>query len=148
MSENIHTGPAGCESGRKEERWTQTGSAFLFLMAQRVHNIPDTQNDCSSFQWRSVGFGNRRGYNGSPVRKGCPRFEQRIEHPVGCTGMCVCVSQSVSPEFISFQSWSTRASLHRAESVVLVKGGAGSVVLVKGGFLQSIPRILCLMGHK
>lgn len=45
--------------------------------------------------------------------------------------MCVCVS----PEFISFQSWSTRASLHRAESVVFVKGG----------FLQSIPRISCLI---
>lgn len=44
----------------------------------------------------------------------------------------------VSPEFISFQSWSTKASLHRAESVVLVKGG----------FLQSMPRISCLIGQK
>lgn len=53
-------------------------------------------------------------------------------------GVCFCVRVSVSPEFISFQSWSTRASLHRAESVVLVKGG----------FLQSKPRILCLIGQE
>jgi len=38
------------------------------------------------------------------------------------------------PEFISFQSWSTKASLHKGDSMFLVKGG----------FLVSISRILCL----
>lgn len=39
---------------------------------------------------------------------------------------------------MSFHSWSTSASLQRVESVFLVKGG----------FLQSNPRILCLIGNK
>lgn len=41
---------------------------------------------------------------------------------------------SVSPEFISFQSWSTKASLHKGDSMFLVNGG----------FFVNMFRILCL----
>ena len=53
------------------------------------------------------------------------------------SSQCVCVRACV-PEFMSFHSWSTSASLHRGESDVLVKGG----------FLLSMLRTLCLIGQQ
>ena len=55
---------------------------------------------------------------------------------VMCKTYFLCAGLRVSPEFMSFHSWSTRASLQREDSVALVKGG----------FLASMPKILCLDG--